>query len=104
MGKVSVPLRYPCYRYLLVNLLFLTLLGEFYAATEGNANLLNFVGRQGAVGFVPTILDSIYTVKLAKYDIESDDFVRDANGFCIPAQIGEPGHLCMKPSRSFVNV
>jgi len=72
------------------------LIGEFYAATEGNANLVNFNGRPGAVGFVPRVLDNIYTARLVKYDVESDNMIKNKDGFCVEAEVGEPGHLLGK--------
>jgi fatty-acyl-CoA synthase len=72
------------------------IIGEFYAATEGNANLVNFTGKPGAVGFMPRVLDKLYTVKLLRYDVENDELIRDANGFCIECPIGEPGHAVGK--------
>jgi fatty-acyl-CoA synthase len=36
---------------------------EFYSATEANVALFNSVGRVGALGCVPRILDFLYPVK-----------------------------------------
>jgi len=38
--------------------------GEFYASTEGNANLINVTGEFAAVGFIPKLLTRVYPVKL----------------------------------------
>lgn len=57
---------------------------------------MNFTGKSGAVGFIPRVLDRIYTTRLIKYDVENDIILRDANGFCIECEIGEPGHLVGK--------
>lgn len=39
-------------------------IAEFYAATEGNANMVNFENKEAAVGFVPPLIQKIYPVKL----------------------------------------
>ena len=44
------------------------LISEVYGATEGNANLSNFVGKVGAVGFTSVIAPSVMPVALIKRD------------------------------------
>lgn len=67
-------------------------ISEFYGSTEGNANIINFDGRVGAVGFVSLIAPSIYPVALIKVT-EGDDPqpIRGKNGLCITCKPGEPG-------------
>ena len=37
---------------------------EFYAATEGNVNLFNSTGKQGALGYIPVrIANALYPLK-----------------------------------------
>ncbi|MCB9627854.1 MAG: long-chain-acyl-CoA synthetase [Sandaracinaceae bacterium] len=67
---------------------------EFYAATEAPGFLLNFSGKRGAVGRMP--FNGMGWMTLAKYDVDADDHVRDAHGFCVPSGVGEPGELLVK--------
>ncbi|XP_049764000.1 long-chain fatty acid transport protein 1-like [Schistocerca cancellata] len=69
-------------------------IGEFYGATEGNSNIVNIDGTVGAVGFVPRYATAVYPVILIKVDEETGEPIRDANGFCIRCNPGEPG-LCI---------
>lgn len=46
---------------------------EFYGATEGNANMINTVGRVGAVGFNSVIFPFIFPIKLVKVDEETGE-------------------------------
>ncbi|GBM44709.1 Long-chain fatty acid transport protein 4 [Araneus ventricosus] len=56
---------------------------EIYGATEGNANLVNMFGKQGAVGFLTRICDRLYPVSLVKVDPETREILRNEKGFCI---------------------
>ncbi|MEM9729695.1 MAG: AMP-binding protein [Myxococcota bacterium] len=68
---------------------------EFYGATEAPGFIANLSGREGSVGRVPMGgLGGMY--RLVKYDIDTDAHVRDAKGFCIPSEIGEPGELLIR--------
>jgi len=69
---------------------------EFYGATEGNANMINTVGRVGSVGFNSVIIPWIFPIKLVKVDEETGDLIRGANGLAAPAQTGEVGLLVGK--------
>jgi len=67
-------------------------IAEFYGATEGNANIINFDGTVGAVGFVSLIAPAVYPVGLIKVTEEDDPVpIRGPNGLCIPCKPGEPG-------------
>jgi fatty-acyl-CoA synthase len=66
---------------------------EFYAATEGNVSLLNFDGREGAVGRIPWWLAHRFPVEVVRFDPERQQPVRDARGFCIESAAGEPGEV-----------
>ena len=67
---------------------------EFYAATEGNVSLYNCEGRPGAVGRIPPFLSHRISIALIKYDIETGEPVRNANGFCVRCKSGEVGEAC----------
>jgi acyl-CoA synthetase (AMP-forming)/AMP-acid ligase II len=67
---------------------------EFYAATEGNVTLMNALGKVGALGYVPPILDSTYPTLLVKVSEEDQNVpLRDEKGLCIKCKPGEPGLL-----------
>jgi len=79
---------------------------EFYGSTEGNANLVNNTGRDGAIGVVPRLLSFIYPVCLVKCDQETGEIIRGEDGLAVMAGINEPGQLCglinkNDPSRRF---
>ncbi len=63
---------------------------EFYGATEGNTAMVNFDGKQGAVGKVPPIIPAPLIIR---YDVANDEHPRDANGLCIQCADGEVGEL-----------
>jgi len=63
---------------------------EFYGATEGNVALVNFEGREGSVGRIPS--KRLMDARLVRYDVERDEHVRDARGRlveCAPGEVGE---------------
>lgn len=62
-------------------------IGEFYGASEGNGAFANIFNKDCTVGF------GVAPAKLVKYDVSSDEIVRDANGFCCEVANGEPGLL-----------
>lgn len=67
-------------------------LAEFYGSTEGNVALINFDGKPGAIGRIPGWLKSQFAhVAFVKFDIETEEPVRGADGFCLHAGEDEPG-------------
>ena len=74
---------------------------EFYAATEGNAILFNFDGKPGAVGRVPRLVAHRFPIAIVRFDIEREQPVRGADGFCIacaPDEVGEAiGRIMIDP-------
>ncbi|HLT37482.1 MAG TPA: long-chain-acyl-CoA synthetase, partial [Enhygromyxa sp.] len=65
--------------------------GEFYGATEGNAETANFLNRTGTVGpLLP------WKMKLARWDTQRDQLIRGPDGLAIVAGPGEPGVLLGK--------
>lgn len=71
------------------------LIREFYGATEAPGFIANLSGREGSVGRLPLGgLGGMY--RLVRYDIDKDQHVRDARGFCVPCEVGEPGELLIR--------
>lgn len=68
---------------------------EFYGATEGNANMLNSVGKVGAVGFNSVLFPNVLPLKLVRVD-EEGNVVRDSYGIAVDAKTGEVGELIGK--------
>ena len=67
---------------------------EFYAATDGNVNLMSIDGTVGAVGRIPKWLKSRFDhVEFVKYDLETQDVVRGPDGFAIRAEANEAGEM-----------
>ncbi len=64
---------------------------EFYGSTEGNVSFLNFDGKAGAVGRIPAYLKKKLNVRIVRFDAESEQPIRDANGICIEAAPNEVG-------------
>lgn len=69
---------------------------EFYGSTEGNANMINTVGKVGAVGFNSVLFPYLFPIKLIKVDKESHEIIRGSNGLAIPVETGEVGMLVGK--------
>lgn len=67
---------------------------EFYSATEAPGGLVNLSGVEGSVGKLP--LSGLGLYKLARFDVEREELVRDAHGFCVPAADDEPGELLIR--------
>lgn len=67
---------------------------EFYGATEAPGFIANISGREGSVGRVP--LGGAGWLRLARYDVDRDEHVRDDRGFCIPCELNEPGELLIR--------
>ncbi len=76
---------------------------EFYGATEGNVVLVNFDGREGAIGRLPAWLRFIFKITLVRHDGEGEEPERDAHGHCVackPGEIGEAlGSIERNPKR-----
>ena len=64
---------------------------EFYGATEGNVSMFNFDGRIGAIGRMPKWLRKKMNMRLVQFDLETEEEVRGANGFCIEAGVNQIG-------------
>ncbi len=66
---------------------------EFYAATEGNVTLFNFEGKEGAVGRIPWFVAHRFPTKIVRFDVERQQPVRNAEGFCIECAPNEGGEV-----------
>ncbi|KAA0173101.1 hypothetical protein FNF27_05450 [Cafeteria roenbergensis] len=84
--------------------------GEFYAATEGNAGLFNWCrsrADRGAVGRMGALSWAMGIMSMVRFDEEEEEAVRDpATGMCVPCLPGEKGELLGliaegDPSRQF---
>jgi fatty-acyl-CoA synthase len=69
---------------------------EFYAATEGNVSLFNFEDREGAVGRIPWFIESRFPTKVVRFDLDSQQPIRDPQGFCIECAPEEAGEVIGK--------
>jgi fatty-acyl-CoA synthase len=66
---------------------------EFYGATEGNVNIFNFEGKHGAVGRVPWFVAHRFPIAVVRFDVEHQQPVRNAEGFCERCPPNEPGEV-----------
>lgn len=64
---------------------------EFYGATEGNVSMLNYDGKLGAVGRVPSYMRAIVKTRIVRFDVEKETPVRAEDGFCVECAPGETG-------------
>jgi fatty-acyl-CoA synthase len=55
---------------------------EYYASTEGNFSLYNCEGQPGAIGRIPSFLAHRLPVALLRFDLETGEPARNAQGFC----------------------
>ncbi len=75
-------------------------MGEFYGATESNANLCNSENRVGAIGFTSVIAPWAYPVYLIRTDEVTGEVVRDPRtGLCIACEDNEVGQLIGRVKR-----
>ncbi|KAG0217977.1 hypothetical protein BGX33_009008 [Mortierella sp. NVP41] len=86
------------------------LIGEWYASTEGTGALTNYntgpsgSGAIGHRGALARLMDK--GLKIAKFDVQTEELIRDKNGYCIECRPGEPGELLTlidsaEPTRDF---
>jgi fatty-acyl-CoA synthase len=69
---------------------------EFYGATEGNVSFVNFDGKIGAIGRIPSYLRGMLKTRLVRFDIELEQPIRGPGGFCIECKPGEVGEALGK--------
>jgi fatty-acyl-CoA synthase len=71
---------------------------EFYGATEAPGIIVNLTNKTGSVGRVP--MRRLSHMKVVRYDVDTDDYVRDAQGLCIECEPNEVGELLIKLDES----
>ena len=59
-------------------------------------NIFNFEGKPGAVGRVPWFVAHRFPTAVVRFDVERQQPVRDADGFCIRCAPNEPGEVIGK--------
>ncbi|XP_067293203.1 very long-chain acyl-CoA synthetase [Pseudorasbora parva] len=69
---------------------------EFYGSTEGTVGFLNYAGKIGAVGSANFFHKKLFPYSLVKFDLEQEEPVRNADGFCVEVAKGETGLLVTK--------
>lgn len=81
--------------------------GEFYGATEGNANIMNNDSTVGAIGFISRIIPAVYPISIIRADENTGEPIRGLDGLCQLCRPGEPGVFIGKiikgnPTREFL--
>ena len=66
---------------------------EFYGSTEGNAVMVNFDFKPGAIGRIPSWAAARFPMTLVAYDVDAEAYPRDAAGFCRVSGADEVGEL-----------
>ena len=66
---------------------------EWYAATEGNCVFFNFDGKVGSIGRIPKWAERRFVTEVVQFDIETEQPVRGADGYCIKCRPGEVGEV-----------
>lgn len=64
---------------------------EFYGSTEGNVALVNLSGKVGAIGRLPNWLGTKMGIAFVKFDVAEEQPVRGLDGYCVKADVNEPG-------------
>lgn len=64
---------------------------EGWGATESNCNMINVDNVKGACGRLP--YKDRTNARLVRFDVEAEDYVRDANGHLVECEPGEVGEL-----------
>ncbi|KAM9313406.1 long-chain fatty acid transport protein 2-like [Gastrophryne carolinensis] len=71
-------------------------INEFYGATESSCFFFNYSKKIGSVGRCNKFLREKRPFELIEYDVEKNEPVRDASGFCIKVAKGQTGLLISK--------
>uniref|UniRef100_H2Z7X9 Very long-chain fatty acid transport protein n=1 Tax=Ciona savignyi TaxID=51511 RepID=H2Z7X9_CIOSA len=73
---------------------------EFYAATEGNVGFINLPNKFGCIGTYSPLIRAIGNSPIIKFDVETEELIRDSNGRPIKCPPNEPGLLVGKITNS----
>ena len=78
---------------------------EFYGSTEGNVSFMNYDGKIGAVGRLPSYMRKKIGSRIVKFDVAEEKPIRGKDGFCIetdPNEVGEAiGQITEDPRQRF---
>lgn len=81
------------------------LIGEWYASTEGTGILTNYntgPNGAGAIGYRGTLARTVDKgLKIARFDIQTEELIRDKNGRCIEVTPVEYLLFCFLRTLSF---
>eukprot|EP01091_Cochliopodium_minus_P017341 TRINITY_DN6767_c0_g1_i1.p1 TRINITY_DN6767_c0_g1~~TRINITY_DN6767_c0_g1_i1.p1 ORF type:complete len:647 (-),score=132.93 TRINITY_DN6767_c0_g1_i1:59-1711(-) len=69
---------------------------EFYGSTEGNVGFINIHNKPGSVGQIPNLLKSILNAKIIKIDLDTEEHIKQKNGFLVECDIDETGEAIGK--------
>lgn len=69
---------------------------ELYGSTEGNVSFLNLDGTVGAIGQMPPWMGAKVGMELVRFDVVEERPVRGEDGYCIRADVDEPGEAIGK--------
>ena len=64
---------------------------EGWSSTEANTSLINLDNRAGSCGRIP--FKEMHNGRLVRYDVETDQHLRNASGFCEECEPGEIGEF-----------
>ena len=72
---------------------------EFYGLTEGNVLTVNLVNKPGAVGYISRFFPFLQNLTVIKINPVNGEYLRDSRGFCVQAEVNEPGEGIGKISK-----
>jgi len=76
---------------------------EFYGSTEGNIGMINPFNRVGACGVSFGVLSFLDPYRIIKVNQDTGEYLRDSKGFCILADMNEPGEIIGKIKKEFAS-
>ena len=75
---------------------------ELYGSTEGNVGMVNSFNRVGACGVGSVLLSFANPFCIVKVDADTGKHVRNSQGFCVEADVDEPGELVGRIRKSML--